>query len=174
MIPYTLAENAGLDPITFVTELRNKHIQGYKYDGLNIKRNKIEDMLEQKVVQPLLVSLSALTLATECVRMILKIDDIVMTRWFLNIFTQINLPMLNPANFVLFSLKQWDRLLLRLLVNFLKLIQKYLLSLLFLIFFILKSPYFPFVLFQVKHLKFLQEDHQLNPHSFRHNPKELK
>ena len=62
----------------------------------------------------------------------------------------------------------------RLLVNFLKLIQKYLLSLLFLIFFILKSPYFPFVLFQVKHLKFLQEDHQLNPHSFRHNPKELK
>jgi T-complex protein 1 subunit delta len=47
MIPYTLAENAGLDPITFVTELRNKHIQGFKYDGLNIKRNKIEDMLEQ-------------------------------------------------------------------------------------------------------------------------------
>ncbi len=46
MIPYTLAENAGLDPITFVTELRNKHIQGCKYDGLNIKRNKIEDMLE--------------------------------------------------------------------------------------------------------------------------------
>ena len=80
MIPYTLAENAGLDPITFVTELRNKHIQGFKYDGLNIKRNKIEDMLEQQVVQPLLVSLSALTLATECVRMILKIDDIVMTR----------------------------------------------------------------------------------------------
>jgi T-complex protein 1 subunit delta len=80
MIPYTLAENAGLDPITFVTELRNKHIQGCKYDGLNIKRNKIENMLEQQVVQPLLVSLSALTLATECVRMILKIDDIVMTR----------------------------------------------------------------------------------------------
>ena len=82
--------------------------------------------------------------------------------------------MLNPANFVLFSLKQWDRLLLRLLVNFLKLIQKYLLSLLFLIFFILKSPYFPFVLFQVRHLKFLQEDHQLNPHSLRLNPKEPK
>ena len=37
-------------------------------------------MLEDNVVQPLLVSISALTLATECVRMILKIDDIVMTR----------------------------------------------------------------------------------------------
>jgi len=80
LIPYTLAENAGLDPITFVTELRNKHIQGNKFDGLNIKRGSIYNMLEDNVVQPSLVSLSALTLATECVRMILKIDDIVMTR----------------------------------------------------------------------------------------------
>jgi len=80
LIPYTLAENAGLDPISFVTELRNKHIQGNKFDGLNIKRNKIMNMLDDNVIQPSLVSLSALTLATECVRMILKIDDIVMTR----------------------------------------------------------------------------------------------
>jgi len=81
LLPYTLAENAGLDPITFVTELRNRHIQGFKYDGLNIKKGNICNMLEQNVVQPTLVTLSALTLATECVRMILKIDDIVMTRW---------------------------------------------------------------------------------------------
>ena len=47
MIPYTLAENAGLDPISFVTELRNRHILGFKYEGLNIKRNKIENMLDQ-------------------------------------------------------------------------------------------------------------------------------
>eukprot|EP00355_Strombidium_rassoulzadegani_P008932 CAMPEP_0168625518 /NCGR_PEP_ID=MMETSP0449_2-20121227/10059_1 /TAXON_ID=1082188 /ORGANISM="Strombidium rassoulzadegani, Strain ras09" /LENGTH=517 /DNA_ID=CAMNT_0008667287 /DNA_START=103 /DNA_END=1656 /DNA_ORIENTATION=- len=80
LIPYTLAENAGLDPITFVTELRNHHIQGSKFDGLNIRKNKIMNMLEDNVVQPSLVSISALTLATECVRMILKIDDIVMTR----------------------------------------------------------------------------------------------
>jgi T-complex protein 1 subunit delta len=80
LIPYTLAENAGLEPISFVTELRNRHIQGHKFDGLNIKRNKIMNMLDDNVVQPMLVSLSALTLATECVRMILKIDDVVMTR----------------------------------------------------------------------------------------------
>lgn len=80
LIPYTLAENAGLDPIGFVTELRNRHIMGNKFDGLNIKRGKIMNMLDDNVVQPSLVSLSALTLATECVRMILKIDDIVMTR----------------------------------------------------------------------------------------------
>jgi len=80
LIPYTLAENAGLDPISFVTELRNNHIKGNKFYGLNIKRNKIMNMHDDNVVQPSLVSLSALTLATECVRMILKIDDVVMTR----------------------------------------------------------------------------------------------
>lgn len=80
LLPYTLAENAGLDPITFVTELRNRHIQNHLYEGLNIKKGNIADMREMNVVQPSLVTLSALTLATECVRMILKIDDIVMTR----------------------------------------------------------------------------------------------
>lgn len=38
IIPYTLAENAGLNPINIVTELRNKHINGEKYDGINVKR----------------------------------------------------------------------------------------------------------------------------------------
>ena len=50
LIPYTLSENAGLDPITFVTELRNKHIKGNKFDGLNIRRNKIMNMLDDNVV----------------------------------------------------------------------------------------------------------------------------
>jgi T-complex protein 1 subunit delta len=45
LIPYTLAENAGLDPIVFVTELRNHHIQGNKFNGLNIRKNKIMNML---------------------------------------------------------------------------------------------------------------------------------
>jgi T-complex protein 1 subunit delta len=80
LIPYTLAENAGMDPINFVTELRNKHIQGEKFHGLNVRRNAIMNMLDDNVVQPALVSISALTLATECVRMILKIDDIVLSR----------------------------------------------------------------------------------------------
>lgn len=80
IIPYTLAENAGMDPITFVTELRNQHIKGETMVGLNIKGNCIQNMIEEKVVQPSLVSISAITLATECVRMILKIDDIVIAR----------------------------------------------------------------------------------------------
>ena len=80
MIPYTLSENAGLNPIVFVTELRNQHHEGARYAGLNIRKSAIEDMKETQVVQPTLVSVSAITLATECVRMILKIDDIVMSR----------------------------------------------------------------------------------------------
>jgi T-complex protein 1 subunit delta len=80
LIPYTLSENAGLNPIVFVTELRNRHHDNQRYAGLNIRKSAIEDMQETGVVQPTLVSTSAITLATECVRMILKIDDIVMSR----------------------------------------------------------------------------------------------
>ena len=80
VIPYTLAENAGLNPIQLVTELRNLHAQGNTHHGINVRKNTISDMMHENVVQPLLVSTSALSLATECVKMILKIDDIVPTR----------------------------------------------------------------------------------------------
>merc|ERR1719266_419131 len=77
IIPYTLAENAGLNPIGTVTELRNKHAQGEKTAGINVRKGAITNILEENVVQPLLVSTSAITLASETVRSILKIDDIV-------------------------------------------------------------------------------------------------
>ncbi|KDP46998.1 hypothetical protein JCGZ_02434 [Jatropha curcas] len=80
VIPYTLAENAGLNPIAIVTELRNRHAQGEINAGINVRKGQITNILEENVVQPLLVSTSAITLATECVRMILKIDDIVTVR----------------------------------------------------------------------------------------------
>ncbi|KAM1938284.1 hypothetical protein FF1_015903 [Malus domestica] len=80
VVPYTLAENAGLNPISIVTELRNRHAQGEINTGINVRKGQITNILEENVVQPLLVSTSAITLATECVRMILKIDDIVTVR----------------------------------------------------------------------------------------------
>ncbi|KAH0621824.1 hypothetical protein JD844_023470 [Phrynosoma platyrhinos] len=76
IIPSTLAENAGLNPISTVTELRNRHAQGEKTAGINVRKGGISNILEELVVQPLLVSVSALTLATETVRSILKIDDV--------------------------------------------------------------------------------------------------
>ncbi|CAB1344850.1 unnamed protein product [Coregonus sp. 'balchen'] len=80
VVPSTLAENAGLNPISTVTELRNRHAQGEKTAGINVRKGGISNILEELVVQPLLVSVSALTLATETVRSILKIDDVVNTR----------------------------------------------------------------------------------------------
>ena len=80
VIPYTLAENAGLNPIAIVTELRNHHAKGNIHHGINVRKGTVTNILDENVVQPLLVSTSAITLATETVRMILKIDDIVMTR----------------------------------------------------------------------------------------------
>lgn len=101
IIPYTLAENAGLNPIRIVTgkallgmlcfvrclprlrvlaELRKQHAEGHKYAGINVRKGTISDLKEEGVEQPLLVSISALTLATETVRMILKCDDYVMGR----------------------------------------------------------------------------------------------
>jgi len=77
VIPYTLAENAALNPIEVVTELRKRHNAGEKNSGINVRKAGVSDMATEEVYQPLLVSSSMITLATECVRSILKIDDIV-------------------------------------------------------------------------------------------------
>jgi T-complex protein 1 subunit delta len=63
-----------------VTELRNRHNQGDFSSGINVKAGVISDMLAEHVVQPVLVNLSEISLATECVGMILKIDDLVPVR----------------------------------------------------------------------------------------------
>merc|ERR1719265_1199821 len=77
LVPYTLAENAGMQPVEIVTKLRAAHAAGDQYAGINVKKGCISDIYNEKVVQPLLVSSSAIQMATETVRMILKIDDIV-------------------------------------------------------------------------------------------------
>lgn len=79
-VPTVLAENAGLEPIAMVTELRKRHAEGQHAAGINVRRAVVSDMAEERVLQPLLVSQSAITLATETVAMILKIDDMVQSR----------------------------------------------------------------------------------------------
>ncbi|KAJ3416007.1 T-complex protein 1 subunit delta [Chytridiales sp. JEL 0842] len=80
VIPTTLAENAGLNPINIVTELRNRHNKGEVTAGINVRKGTISNILEENVIQPLLVSTSAIELAAETVKMIMKIDDIVAVR----------------------------------------------------------------------------------------------
>lgn len=77
IIPFTLAENAALNAIETVTELRSRHAKGEIHAGISVKRQGISNAVDEGVVQPLLVSLSCFNLATECTRSILKIDDIV-------------------------------------------------------------------------------------------------
>jgi len=80
VIPYTLAENAGMKPIDIVTELRKKHSEGVTGAGINVKRSMVSDMYDLNVLQPLLVSTSAINLATETVCMILKVDDLIVVQ----------------------------------------------------------------------------------------------
>jgi T-complex protein 1 subunit delta len=81
VIPFTLAQNCGLNPVKIVTEMRNKHLSGFTYCGLKARTGQLVDnALEHKIMQPALVNISALSLATEVTRMILKIDDILDSR----------------------------------------------------------------------------------------------
>ncbi|WFD31101.1 T-complex protein 1 subunit delta [Malassezia sp. CBS 17886] len=80
VIPTTLAENAGLNPIAIVTELRNRHATGEKNAGINVRKGLVTNILEENVTQPLLVTTSALELATETVSLLLRIDDYHLSR----------------------------------------------------------------------------------------------
>lgn len=79
VIPTTLAENAGLNSIQVVTELRARHEAGETTAGISIRRGTA-NIVEEHVLQPVLVSSSAVTLAAECVKSILRIDDIAFSR----------------------------------------------------------------------------------------------
>lgn len=81
VIPTTLAENAGLNSIKVVTNLRHKHELGQKNAGVSIRSGGVkDDIADENVLQPLLVSTSAVELAAETVKMILRIDDIALSR----------------------------------------------------------------------------------------------
>lgn len=77
VIPKTLAENAGLDPIDMLVEMRSQHEKGNKRAGLNVYTGKIEDMFENNVVEPLRIKTQAINAATEAAIMILRIDDVI-------------------------------------------------------------------------------------------------
>lgn len=79
-IPTTLAENAGMDPIDVLTELRAVHDSGGKDMGLNLESGAVEDNMVSGVIEPLKVKTQALASASEVAIMILRIDDVVAAR----------------------------------------------------------------------------------------------
>ena len=77
VIPRTLSENAGLDPVTTIIELRKAHADGKKHSGINVYEGGVVDMLESFVVEPMRVVEQAIQSATETATMILRIDDVI-------------------------------------------------------------------------------------------------
>ncbi|MFP4654487.1 MAG: thermosome subunit alpha [Methanohalobium sp.] len=79
IIPQTLAENAGLDAIDKLVELRSQHEKGNKYAGLDVHNGEIVNMWDNDVIEPLRIKTQAINAATEAAVMILRIDDVVAT-----------------------------------------------------------------------------------------------
>jgi chaperonin GroEL (HSP60 family) len=80
IVPKTLSENAGLDPIDMMLEVRSQHKKGNIHAGINVLRGKVDDMLKNKVLEPLRVSYQEIEAATEAANMILRIDDVIASK----------------------------------------------------------------------------------------------
>ncbi|MEM3179590.1 MAG: thermosome subunit beta, partial [Archaeoglobaceae archaeon] len=77
VIPRSLAENAGLDPIDIIVELRKSHESGKLRYGVDVFKGKPIDMFEANVLEPIKVKKQAISGATEVAIMILRIDDVI-------------------------------------------------------------------------------------------------
>jgi thermosome len=75
-----LANNAGLDPIDAIVELRSKHGSGGKSFGLDAYSGELKDMFEEGVVEPLQIKTQAVSSGSEAAVMILRIDDIIASK----------------------------------------------------------------------------------------------
>jgi thermosome len=82
VIPRTLAENAGFDPIDSLVELRNQHDSGEEMAGLNVSSGESEELYEQGVVEPRQTKTQAVQSASESAEMILRIDDVIAASGF--------------------------------------------------------------------------------------------
>jgi len=77
IVPLTLGENAGLDPIDILSDLRARHEKGEKWAGVDVFEGKVKDMEKLEVYDPLAVKKQVIKSATEAATMILKIDDVI-------------------------------------------------------------------------------------------------
>jgi thermosome len=80
IVPKTLAENAGFDPIDMMLEIRSAHKKNMKYAGVNVFTGKIDDMYKTNVFEPLRVGIQEIQASSEAAIMILRIDDIIASK----------------------------------------------------------------------------------------------
>jgi len=77
IIPLTIAENAGMDPIDTMVTLRAKQSQGKKWTGIDARNTRIADMYSLDIIEPVAVKEQIIKSATEAACMILRIDDVI-------------------------------------------------------------------------------------------------
>ncbi|NJL44319.1 MAG: thermosome subunit, partial [Nitrosarchaeum sp.] len=77
VIPVTLAENAGLDPIDMITALKAEHKKGKHNTGLDVSTGTTFDAITQGIIEPLEVKTQALSSSTQVATLLLRIDDII-------------------------------------------------------------------------------------------------
>ncbi|MEE8183109.1 MAG: thermosome subunit beta [Thermoplasmata archaeon] len=80
VIPRTLAENAGMDPIDTLIDMRKEHKRGRKTVGVNVLKGKLSDMMKENVIEPIRVGTQAIQSATDAAVMILRIDDVIASK----------------------------------------------------------------------------------------------
>jgi chaperonin GroEL (HSP60 family) len=80
IIPKTLSENAGLDPIDILVKLRAKHESDGKNMGIDVFDSEVKDMIQAGITEPLVVKLQAVKSAAESASMIIRIDDVIAAR----------------------------------------------------------------------------------------------
>ncbi len=77
IIPLTIAENAGMDPINTMVTLRAKQSQGKKWTGIDARNTRVADMYSLDIIEPVVVKEQIIKSATEAACMILRIDDVI-------------------------------------------------------------------------------------------------
>jgi chaperonin GroEL (HSP60 family) len=77
IIPKTISENAGLDPIDILIGMRKAHREGQKDAGVDVFSGKIVSMIEMNVIEPIRVGKQAISSATDAAIMIVRIDDVI-------------------------------------------------------------------------------------------------
>jgi len=77
VIPRTLAENSGIDPIDILTELKAAHDKKQKWAGVDVFKGKVMDAWAAGVLEPLKIKTQAISSASEVAQMILRIDDVI-------------------------------------------------------------------------------------------------
>jgi thermosome len=77
VIPITLAENSGMDPIDALSEMQSEHAKGNKWVGVDGIKNEVADLSALNIYEPMVVKAQAIKSATEAATLLLRIDDII-------------------------------------------------------------------------------------------------